>query len=134
MTVIFPDPEKVVIAGLRTLLEGSSQPVAANTYIATKKPPSDLLPYPTKMVVVRSDGGAELDKVRLQVRMGFNVYATTYADANALATLVSAYIQDLPGGDIKAARVSLSPTRVDEDSQEERRFLTAEIIIKGQTL
>lgn len=134
MSVIFPDPEKTIVSGLVAALEARTEPVASGVYVATKMPPASLVPYPSKIVTIRSDGGPKLDEVRQFIRIGVNVYADTYADASELAYLVDALAEDLRGEQIKMVTTVLSPTRVPEDSEQEHRYLTWEIITKGSTL
>lgn len=134
MSVIFPDPEKSIVSGLVALLDGRAEPIASEVYVATKMPPASLLPYPSKIVTVRSDGGPKLDEVRQFIRIGINIYADTYADASELAYFVDALGEELCGEEIKMVRTVLSPTRVPEDSEQEHRYLTWEIITKGSTL
>jgi hypothetical protein len=97
-------------------------------------PSASLVPYPSKIVTVRSDGGPKLDYVRQFIRIGINVYADTYADASELAYFVDALGEQLCGEQIKMVTTILSPTRVPEDSEQEHRYLTWEIITKGSTL
>lgn len=132
--VIYPDTEKVVVAALQGLLDGSADPVAANTRVSTIKAPSDVQPYPEKSVVVRSDGGVDLDKVRRLDRIGINIWAPDYETANDLSRLVAALVRDITGPDIKKVRVVLHPVRIDEAGPEEHRYLTAEIVVKGADL
>jgi hypothetical protein len=134
MSVIFPDPVKTIVSGLVAALEARTEPVASEVYVATKMPPASLVPYPSKIVTIRSDGGPKLDEVRQFIRIGVNVYADTYADASELAYLVDALAEDLRGEQIKMVTTVLSPTRVPEDSEQEHRYLTWEIITKGSTL
>lgn len=134
MSVIFPDPEKTIVAGLVALLEARSEAVASGVYVATKMPPPSVSPYPSKIVTVRSDGGPKVDPVRQLIRVGVNVYADTYAEASELAYLVEALAEELRGTEIKMVRTVLSPTRVPEDSELEHRYMTWEIVTKGSTL
>lgn len=132
--VIFPDIEKVVVAGLVNLLASRTEPVAHNVKVATIKPAPDVSPYPSKVIVVRGDGGPKLDQVRKMERLGLTIWADTYADASGLARLVEALVTDLAGEEIKYVNVALSPVRVAEDGPQECRYLTIEVITKGTDL
>lgn len=134
MTVIFPDIEKILVAGLKAALDDRSEPVAANVYVATKKPAPDYTPYPSKIVVIRADGGLQLDDVRKNERIGVNVWCTDYGTANELSYLVAALMKTLTGESVKFVNMVLSPVRVDEASKEEHRYLTFELIVKGSNL
>lgn len=134
MTVIFPDIEKVLVAGLKAALLARSEPIAANVHVATKKPAPDFSPYPTKIVVIRADGGPQIDDVRKTERIGINVWCDTYSNANELSYLVAALMKTLTGEHVKFVNMVLSPIRIDEDSTEEHRYLTFELIVKASTL
>lgn len=134
MTVIFPDIEKVLVAGLKSALAGRDEPVAQNVYVATKKPAPDYTPYPSKMVVVRADGGPQLDDVRKTERIGINIWCDNYADANELSYLVAALMKTLTGDSVKFVNMVLSPIRIDEASTEEHRYSTFELIVKASEL
>jgi hypothetical protein len=132
--VIYPDTEKVLVAALQGLLDGRSESIAADVHVSTIKPPSDLTPYPSKTVVIRSDGGADLDHVRRLDRISVNIWAPNYSDANELARLVASLIRDVTGDAIKNVRLVLHPVRVDEEGPDEHRYLTAEVVVKATTL
>lgn len=132
--VIFPDLEKTIVNGLQSLLDGRTEPMATDVYVATKKPPTDFTPYPEKIITVRDDGGADLDGVRRLSRIGINVWATDYATASGLAHLINALKDDLVGDEIKWIKTNLSPTRLPEESQEEHRYLVWEVVVKATNL
>lgn len=132
--VIFPDLEKTIVNGLQSLLDGRTEPMATDVYVATKKPPTDFTPYPEKIVTIRDDGGADLDSVRRLSRIGINVWATEYATASGLAHLINALKDDLLGDEIKMIQTNLSPTRLPEESQEEHRYLVWEVVVKATNL
>jgi hypothetical protein len=132
--VIFPDVEKVLVADIKAKLTARSETYTNAVTVATKKPAADVKPYPKKMVVIRSDGGPELDHVRKLERIGVSVYADTYADASNLARMVQALFRTTTGEDIKQVTTILSPVRVDEEGPQEARYMTFEIITKAKTL
>lgn len=134
MTVIFPDIEKVLVAGLKAALAARVEPIASNVYVATKKPAPDFTPYPSKIVQIRADGGPQLDDVRKTERIGVNVWCATYADANELSYFVAALMKTLTGDHVKFVNMVLSPIRIDEASTEEHRYLTFELVVKASTL
>ena len=132
--VIFPDVEKILVAGLRAAIDVRTESYTNNVFIATKKPGPKTNPYPNRIITIRTDGGPQLDDVRKMERIGLTVYATTYEDASDLSRLVGALVRTLTGEYIKLVEVILSPVRVDEESQEEVRYMTLEVITKGTTL
>ena len=132
--VIYPDLEKVLVEKLTELLGAREEPVAQDVKVSTIKPSPDVTPYPGKTVVIRSDGGAELDHVRRLDRVGINIWAPTYAEASDLARLVTALLADTTGEAIKNVRITLHPIRVAEAGPEEHRYLTAEFVVKATNL
>jgi len=135
--VIFPDVEKVLVAGLKTALTSRVEPVAAAVHVSTIKPAPDVFPYPTAIVTIRSDGGQMLDPVRKTERIGINVWCSgtqAYENASELAHLVTALMKSLTGDAIKYIDNILSPIRIDEESTEEHRYMTFELVVKGSML
>jgi hypothetical protein len=132
--VIFPDVEKVLVAGIKAALAERNESYALNVLVATKKPAPDFTPYPARIVTIRSDGGPQLDDVRKQERLGIHVWADTYSDASDLARLLEALLKQMTGEEIKLVEIALSPVRVDEEGPQECRFMTIQVITKGVTL
>lgn len=132
--VIFPDIEKVLVAAIKSELLTRTEPYAQNVTVATKKPAPDVSPYPSRIIVIRSDGGPKVDWVRKIERVGISIWANNYADASNLARLIEALSVTLTGEEIKLSRVVLSPTRVDEAGPQEARYMTLELIVKGSDL
>ena len=131
--VIFPDVERILVAGFSAALSARDEPYAADVLVTTKKPAADAT-QPNRCVVIRADGGPSLDDVRKMERVGITIWANTYADASDLAHLVAALSKSLTGEQIKKVDVSLSPTRLGEESQQEARYLILELIVKGSNL
>lgn len=132
--VIFPEIEKVLVAAIKSELDSRIETYSANVHVATKKPAPDVKPYPGRIVVVRSDGGNQLDWVRKLERVGITIWADSYSDASELARLLEALAITLTGDEIKLARIMMSPVRIDEAGPQECRYLTMELITKGSTL
>ena len=132
--VIFPDAEKVLVAAIKQKLDARTESYTNGVVVATKKPAADVTPYPARNVVIRSDGGPELDHVRKLERISISVYAGTYADASNLARMVQALMRTTTGADIKQVTAILSPVRTDEEGPQEARYMTFEIITKAKTL
>jgi hypothetical protein len=131
--VIFPDVERLLVAGLNTALAARSETYASNVLVTTKKPAADAT-QPARCIVIRADGGPTLDDVRKSERVGITIWANTYADASDLAHLVAALSKSLTGEHIKKVDVSLSPTRLGEENRQEARYLILELIVKGSNL
>jgi hypothetical protein len=121
----FPDIEPLLVSRIKAV-------VGSTVTVATKKPQPGTTPYPSKLVVVRSDGGPQLERnlMRLE-RVGINIYCTTYSDASALARQVDAAVRGCAGGLIKRVESALSPIRVDNESGTEQRYMTFELVVKA---
>jgi hypothetical protein len=132
--VIFPDVEKVLVAGLKAALKERKELCTHGVEISTIKPAPDKKPYPKRIIVIRGDGGPELDDVRKIERVGVNIWADNYADASDLARITEALMKQLTGAEIKKVEIILSPVRVDEEGPQEHRYLTLEVTTKGTPL
>jgi hypothetical protein len=132
--VIFPDVEVVLVRDITAALAQDTSSTAQDVRVATIKPAPDESPYPAKIVVVRGDGGPQLDHVRKLERVGLTIWADTYQDASQLARLVEARVKQLTGTEIKLVEVILSPVRIDEAGPQECRYMTLEVITKGTPL
>lgn len=127
MAVIFPDIEKVLVAYFMTEL-GSSVRVGT---IHTQ--PDEQTP--AKQLVITASYGAETgSKVTKEATVTLEAYADTYADASELGLLVEALVRGCVGNEIKYAEVRLGPVRTTEETQQERRSLDVQLIVKGTDL
>ena len=132
--VIFPDVEKVLVAAVKAELETRTESYAQDVHVSTIKPAADITPYPSRIIVIRGDGGPKLDWVRKSERVGITIWANSYSDASDLARLIEALSVTMTGEFIKLTQVILSPVRVDEAGPQECRYMTLELITKGSTL
>jgi hypothetical protein len=134
MATIFPDIEKLFVSAIKSGLQASTNPVASSVTVATIKPAADVNPYPAKIVTVRADGGASLERdlTRLE-RLGINVYASTYGNASELARLVESIVRTVRPSGVKLVETSMSPIRVDTASTTapEQRYMTFEVTVKA---
>jgi len=133
---IYPDLESLLVAKLKALFTASTNPLTNNVVIATKKPPSDVKPYPTKIVTVRADGGPDLERnIMREEAVGVNIYASTYKDANSLALLTDAFMRQINGSGIQLIESLLSAVRVDNPRDaEEQRFMSYSVVLKATDL
>lgn len=134
MGTIFPDVEVALRAAIVAGLAGSSNPVASNVTVATIKPAPTVTPYPSRIVVIRSDGAAQKERdITREELVGVNVYANTYGDASNLAALVEAICRSVKAGPIKLIETMMSPTRVDTEStaSPEQRYMTLRVTVKA---
>ena len=129
--VIFPDVEKVLVAGIKVALSTRTESYAQNVVVSTIKPAPDVSPYPSRIITIRSDGGPQLDYVRRQERVAITIWANTYSDASDLSRLIEALVRQMTSESIKLVETVLSPVRLDEAGQQECRYMTIQVISKG---
>lgn len=132
MATIFPDIESLVIGRLQDYLDIRTESVCDNVLVAAVKPAPDEVPYPTHIVTVRSDGASiKVRGITRSERIGINVYAPSYGEANALSRIVESVMRDLAWGDIKLVETVSSPIRIGNESKEEQRYLTFDLVVKA---
>lgn len=132
MATIFPDVETLVIARLVDYLALNSNPVTDGVAVAAVKPAPDETPYPARIVTVRSDGASMLIRgITRSERIGINVYAATYGDANSLSRIVESIMREIAWGDIKLVETVSAPVRISNDSKEEQRYMTFDLVVKA---
>lgn len=130
MAVIFPDIEKTLVAYLNDVLPDHGAP---GVRVGTKKAQPDQ-EQPGKEIVLTAAYNAEQDYVRKTASVTVEIYADTYANANALSLLVAALMPGCVGDEIKLAEVRLGPVRIGEDSTQEKRYLDVGLVVKGTDL
>lgn len=130
MAVIFPDIEKTLVGYLTTVLPEHG---ANDVRVATKKAQPDEA-QPTKEVVITAAYNAEQNYVLKSASVTIEVYADTYANANALSLLVEALIRGCVGNQIKMAEVRVGPVRIGEEGTQEKRYLDVGLMVKGTEL
>jgi hypothetical protein len=130
MAVIFPDIEKTLVTYLNDVLPEHG---ATGVRVGTKKAQPDQA-QPGKEIVLTAAYNAEQDYVRKTASVTVEIYADTYANANALSLLVAALMPGCVGDEIKLAEVRLGPVRIGEDSTQEKRYLDVGLVVKGTDL
>lgn len=133
MAVVFPDIEPLLVDHLRTALDASTDPDAADVRVATKKAPPEQT-QPAKQVVITGGYTTTLDDVRRNASAVIEVFADNYAVASNLGLLVAALVTQVVGDPIKRAEVIIGPTRTVDAAPQEKRSISVEFIVKGSTL
>jgi hypothetical protein len=133
--VIHDDIELWATGRLRSLLATRPEPHADSVFVSNTVP-STRRP---RMVIIRRDGGGRLDAVRESPRLGVRVFvkagATAEQEANDLGRLVAALLAASPDGNpVSRVNITGGPYAVDEDSGDELRYITCELISKGHNL
>lgn len=130
MAIHFPDIEPLIVAYLKDALPAVGY---VDTFVATKKPAPDALQHDTSVIVTGSYQQT-LDEVRRDASAVLDIYGSDYATASELAGLVAALIVDITGDPIKRASVVLGPVRQTDEGPLEKRSLSVDFVVKGQTL
>lgn len=90
-----------------------------------------------RSVWVRRDGGPQLDVVRESARLGINVFDATDPTGQAvddLAQLVRALIAACPDGrPVVGVSGITGPLQIDDPTGQPRRYLSADLIVRGTT-
>lgn len=136
MSIVLPDVVALTIAHVRASLATRAEPFASDVWVSNATPadPDGSTRRDPRMVIVRGDGGSRIGDVRGLARLGLNVWAETDADATDLANLVSAIVSGMAGiGPVRRATATL-PADVTGEDGHARRYLTAELVIRGHSL
>lgn len=130
-SILFPDVELLLTTRLRAILAARPESYAKTAFVSNSIPATRR----DQMVIVRHDGGPTLGDVRAAARVGINVFGATPQQASDLARLVAAVVGGLAGADSITAVPSVSlPSEVADPSGQARRYLTAELHVRGSVL
>lgn len=133
MTVIFPDIEKLLVEHLQASLEAIGSPLATSVRVSTKKASAGVTGLDKEVVVIGAYG-QNSGPVLKQATANIEVYALDYEEASTLALLIGALITTIPGEHIKKSVVIIGPIREDEAGTQEKRSMSADLIVKGANL
>lgn len=123
--LFYPDIEKTLVSHLQNSL-------GSGVYVATKKPAPDIeADVPTSQVVVNVAYSNEKEVVTRYAGVVLDIYAEDYATASNLAFITEGYLRTVVGDQIKKVEVLVGPVRVTEDGEQERRSISAELVVKG---
>lgn len=126
--VLFPDVEAHLVSYLQAALNARPEPFTRGVVVDINTPN----PRPARLVVIRNDGGPQLDVVRQTARVGFNVWAESDADATDLANMIRALAVDAPDGKPITKAVNQSgPTAIPDESGIPRRYVVVEFTVRG---
>ena len=128
--LLFPDAELLITQRVRAQLATRPEPYAQDVYVSNKVPD----PRRARMVIVRRDGGTPIAD-RDRPRLSFQVWGGAEQDTTDLARLLVALLHRLPGTHgILRVEVLSGPTDVPDESGQQRRYVTAEIHVRGSAL
>ena len=126
--IVWPDVELEVTGYLRANLP---------TYYAEQVRVSTKYTGLAREVVIRRDGGGQLDQIRETARLGVNVYATAKTDqavSNLARTVVALLVASPDGDPIVNARMMSGPSPIPESGDLTHRYLTFELTVRGTAL
>ncbi len=125
--IIAPDLEDWLVDYLATSLAARPESYASGVSVSIHVP----VTMPARLVVVRRDGGPQLDRVFTLARVTFQVWAGTDADATDLALMVSALVVSSPNGSPVVRATATGPARLPPERDRAYRSLTAALTIRG---
>lgn len=123
MAIIYPDIEKTLVAHLKSQL-------GTGVRVATKKPAADAT-QPAKLVVVSVAYAGDKEPVTRFAGVVVDVYADTYAQASTLAFQTEAALRTATGDSIKKVTIITGPIRLGDETEQEKRSISAEVVVKA---
>lgn len=124
MAVKYNDIEIDLVAAIKTGLNDSSVRVGTMKLSATSS-------EPPKQVIVSATLGAEVEVMIRYGQVVIDVFANDYATASDLAYKVESILRRATGTNIKHVTVQTGPVRIGDDSGQEHRSLSAEVVVKA---
>jgi len=124
MPVKYNDIEKDLVAYIVAGLADGSVRVGTMKLPAAKTEPA-------KQVVISATLGAETELMLRYGQVVIDIYANDYATASSLALTVESLVRRATGTNIKHVTVQTGPVRLGDDSGQERRSLSAEVVVKA---
>jgi hypothetical protein len=124
MPVKYNDIEKDLVAYIVAGLADATVRVGTMKLPAAKTEPA-------KQVVISATLGAESELMLRYGQVVIDIYANDYATASDLAYKVESLVRRATGTNIKHVTVQTGPVRLGDDSGQERRSLSAEVVVKA---
>lgn len=138
--VIHADLELFLVEWYRAALEGRPEQVTSDV-VVTNREPSPPNPMPSRLVVIRDDGGPETSILTAERQVGISVLAGTKEnpwEAVQLALIVHALRTQIPavapGNPVAAVLESNGPYAVPENQPYARRYMTVTFSVTGSPL
>lgn len=123
--LFYPDIEIALVSHLQNAL-------GSDVWVATKKPAPDIeAEVPTEQVVINVAYANEKEVVTRYAGVVIDVYGVDYDTASNLAFMVEAYLRTVIGNVIKKVDIITGPVRTSEEGEQERRTISAELVVKG---
>lgn len=122
--IVYPDVELWAVGKIRAAL--TARGITARVSTSYRGDAAE--------VVVRRDGGPQLDRVRESARLGVNVYRKGDPHdqgINDLAALVSAILRDSADATVPRVRQTSGAAPISEAEGTRRRYMTFELTTRG---
>ena len=126
MAVIYPDIEATLVAHLKTAL-------GSGVNVATKKVAPGLT-QPAQQVVITANYVGDKEQMLKYAGLVVDIYADGDIAATNLALLTEAHLRTAVVGAIKKVEILSGPTRQGDDADQEKRSISAEVVVKATSL
>ncbi len=126
MAVIYEDIETTLVSYLATALGSSVR-------VATKKAAPDAV-QPAKQVIITVTWGNDKEHVMKYAGVQLEIYALGDIEASNLALLAEAYLRQATVGPIKKVDIIAGPVRLGDETDQEKRSISAEVTVQATDL
>lgn len=126
MAVIYEDIETTLVSYLATALDSSVR-------VATKKAAPDAV-QPAKQVIITVTWGNDKERVMKYAGVQLEIYASGDIEASNLALLAEAYLRQATVGPIKKVDIIAGPVRLGDETDQEKRSISAEVTVQATDL
>lgn len=124
--IIFPDIEPELVELLSDYFE--------DVRVGTRKLPADQQPESQIVVTVAYANEKTVSPVLRYAGVVLDIFASDYATASGLALEATAVLQTATGENIKQVSIVSGPTRMGDDTGQEHRAVSAEVVVKATDL
>lgn len=126
MSIIYTDIEKTLVAHLKTAL-------GSGVHVGTKKVAPDLT-QPAQQVVIQVSWAGQKTLVTRYAGVVLDIYADGDIAASDLALLVEAHLRTATVSPIKQVNIISGPVRLGDETEQEKRSISAEVVVKATDL
>lgn len=126
MAVIYSDIEATLVSYLQTALGSDAR-------VGTKKLPPDST-QPANQVVLTVAWAGDKERMLKFAGLVAEVYADGDVEASNLALVVEALLRTATVGQIKRVNIVAGPIRLGDESEQEKRSISAEVVVKAADL
>ena len=127
MAVIYADIETTLVAYFKSVLD-------PEVYVATKKAAPDMEPQPEQQVIIVASWAGDKELVLKYAGVQLEIYADGDIEASNLALLVEAHLRQATVGAIKSVEILAGPIRLGDPTNQEKRSISAEVVVLATDL